>query len=97
MAAIVALISWWSRWFRALLTAGAGWLTLNGFVTDRYGELCWHGDADLMRPLVLYAVAITVLVAHIAELAVRGRVATQPSRRQDGGELTKLSSGDPHA
>lgn len=30
-----------------------GWLVVNGFLVDRFGELSWHGSADLYRMLLL--------------------------------------------
>jgi hypothetical protein len=33
------------------------WLIVNGFLVDRYGQLSWHGWADLVRLLVLAAAA----------------------------------------
>lgn len=30
-----------------------GWLVVNGFLIDRFGELSWHGSPDLYRMLLL--------------------------------------------
>jgi hypothetical protein len=38
------------------------WLVMNGFLVDRYGQLEWHGSADLARVLVLAGSAVLGLV-----------------------------------
>ena len=41
-----------------------GWLVDNGFLVDRFGQLAWHGNADLLRLAVLVTVAgLGLLVA----------------------------------
>ena len=34
-------------------TVALAWLFVNGFLVDRFGELSWHGAADVMRALML--------------------------------------------
>jgi hypothetical protein len=38
------------------------WLVVNGFLVDRYGQLEWHGSADLARVLVLAGSAVLGLL-----------------------------------
>jgi K+-sensing histidine kinase KdpD len=33
--------------------AGLAWLVVNGFLVDRFGELSWHGPADVYRAVML--------------------------------------------
>jgi MFS family permease len=33
--------------------AGLAWLVVNGFLVDRFGELSWHGPADIYRAVML--------------------------------------------
>jgi MFS family permease len=47
------------------------WLVVNGFLVDRYGELAWHGWADVYRALVLAA-------ASVAGLALSTRLRKEP-------------------
>jgi hypothetical protein len=37
------------------------WLIVNGFLVDRYGELAWHGWADVYRAVVLAAASVVGL------------------------------------
>jgi hypothetical protein len=48
----------------AALTAGVrnvaaivllAWLVVNGFLVDRFGDLAWHGRADVVRAVLLVA------------------------------------------
>ena len=41
----------------AAFVTGLAWLVVNGFLVDQYGQLSWHGWADLVRLLVLVAAA----------------------------------------
>jgi hypothetical protein len=50
-------------------TGALAWLLVNGFLVDRFGELSWHGRADLYRALVLVAAAAVGLAAgHVVRL-----------------------------
>jgi MFS family permease len=40
-----------------------GWLVVNGFLVDRYGELSWHGPSDLYRMLLLVVAGALGLAA----------------------------------
>ena len=37
----------------AAWAAGLAWLVVNGFLVDRFGELSWHGPADVYRAAML--------------------------------------------
>jgi hypothetical protein len=50
-------------WVPALLVAGIGFLLADGFLVGSFGELAWHGQADLWR-------AGTLVVAAAAGLGV---------------------------
>jgi hypothetical protein len=43
-------------------TGALAWLLVNGFLVDRFGELSWHGRADVYRALMLVAVASVGLI-----------------------------------
>jgi hypothetical protein len=51
------------------------WLVVNGFLVDRYGQLAWHGDPDLVRLLVL------AVCAFLGVLLGRARTPS-PARRE---------------
>jgi len=42
----------------SLAIAGIAWLMLNGFLVDRYGDLRWHGGADLVRLLAMVGICL---------------------------------------
>jgi hypothetical protein len=42
----------------ALLVSGGAWLFYDGFVVGAFGELSWHGPADLGRAAVLLLSAV---------------------------------------
>jgi hypothetical protein len=44
-------------WRAAVFIAGLAWLVVDGFLVDQYGQLSWHGPADLVRLVVLVATA----------------------------------------
>lgn len=71
LSCIAALAGWLFTWGGAVVTAGLAWLMLNGFVSDRFGELRWHGRSDVTEALVL--VAASVLVGTVRSLQIRYR------------------------
>jgi hypothetical protein len=46
-----------------VFTTALAWLLVNGFLVDRFGELSWHGRADLVRALMLVGAAALGQVA----------------------------------
>jgi MFS family permease len=42
--------------------AGLAWLVVNGFLVDRFGELSWHGTADIYRALMLISAGVLGLL-----------------------------------
>lgn len=42
----------------AIAVAGAAFLLVDGFLIGRYGDLAWHGRADLVRLAALLAAAV---------------------------------------
>ena len=52
-------------------TAGLAWLVVNGFLVDRFGELSWHGPADIDRAVMLILAGVLGLL--IAAVRRRGR------------------------
>ena len=53
-----------------------GWLVVNGFLVDRFGELSWHGSADLYRMLLLvvsgaFGLAVGEVYRQLAALRAR--------------------------
>jgi hypothetical protein len=78
-AAVPAADPWWRLAVMAVAVGGfaalsgdrlasfavvlLAWLVVNGFLVDRYGQLSWHGSADLARLLVLAGSAFLGLVA----------------------------------
>lgn len=44
-------------------TGALAWLLVNGFLVDRFGELVWHGRADVARAVLLVAAAAIGLAA----------------------------------
>jgi hypothetical protein len=76
VAAIIAATAWLSRVDAALAAAGLGWLMVNGFFVDRYGELGWHGAGDLVRLGVLVGTAlVTSALRGQRQLPMRPRMA----------------------
>jgi hypothetical protein len=65
----------------AAVTAGVAFLLFDGFVVDHAGDLTWHGDADLVRLVVLAAAACTGLTARASREVLRRRRA----RKSVGG------------
>lgn len=56
--AVVVAVGSWGQTGRTLLAAGGmGWLFVNGFLVNRWGDLRWQGTGDLWRLLLLLAVA----------------------------------------
>jgi len=44
--------------------AGLAWLVVNGFLVDRFGELSWHGPADIYRAaMLIFAGILGLLIA----------------------------------
>jgi MFS family permease len=43
--------------------AGLAWLVVNGFLVDRFGELSWHGPADVYRAVMLIVAGVLGLFA----------------------------------
>ena len=56
-AAVGLFAAWTDDGLAAAFIVGLAWLVVNGFLVDRYGQLSWHGWADLLRLLVLVAAA----------------------------------------
>ncbi|GIH20503.1 hypothetical protein Raf01_86750 [Rugosimonospora africana] len=55
-----------------------GWLVVNGFLVDRFGELSWHGSSDLYRMMLLVMAGALGLAAgearhQISQLRTRWR------------------------
>jgi hypothetical protein len=55
-----------------------GWLVVNGFLVDRFGELTWHGSSDLYRLMLLvmagaFGLAVGEARQHISQLRTRWR------------------------
>lgn len=78
MAATVLILAWWSRIGGAALSAGLGWLMLNGFVINQEGLLAWHGARDVISLSVLLAVAVLTAAIRSVQLAHHGH--TSPHR-----------------
>lgn len=59
-----------------------GWLVVNGFLVDRFGELSWHGSSDLYRMMLLVMAGALGLAAgearhQIQELRTRWRTGAE--------------------
>jgi len=52
--------------------AGLAWLVVNGFLVDRFGELSWHGTADIYRALMLILAGILGLLIAAVRRRRRG-------------------------
>ncbi len=63
-----------------------GWLVVNGFLVDRFGQLAWHGSADLLQIMVLALVSALGIAVGQASRQIR---ATQ-SRLQVQSECRAL-------
>jgi K+-sensing histidine kinase KdpD len=55
----------------ALAAAGIGWLVLNGFLLNQYGELHWSGWADFFRIVVLLTAAVLGSATTLAWIPTR--------------------------
>ncbi|HVT97797.1 MAG TPA: DUF4118 domain-containing protein [Acidobacteriaceae bacterium] len=87
MVVIVTLSGWLVTWSGAVVTAALAWLMLNGFVTDRYGVLRWHGHRDLVELAVLFASATTVATVRATRIR-RSRRRAMDHLTQQLSELT---------
>jgi len=80
------------------VVAPIGFLISNGFLEDRFGQLSWHGSADLWRLMLLVSAAALGLVVGDGYRWVRGlrayrhsvRPATRPRQVAAGGRLSHL-------
>jgi len=63
-------LAWWSTVGGAVLSAGLGWLMLNGFVVNQYGALAWHGNSDAINLAVLVGVAVLTAVVRSVQLSL---------------------------
>jgi len=70
MTVTVLVLAWWSTVGGAVLSAGLGWLMLNGFVVNQYGALAWHGDSDVINLAVLVGVAVLTAVVRSVQLSL---------------------------
>jgi len=75
MTVTVLVLAWWSTVGGAVLSAGLGWLMLNGFVVNQYGALSWHGNSDVINLAVLVGVAVLTAAVRSVQLSLH------PSRR----------------
>jgi K+-sensing histidine kinase KdpD len=71
--ALVALAGWWMSLVGALVTAVLAFLMLNGFAVDQYAVLRWHGQADVVRLVVLLGCAAVVGATREVQLWHRRR------------------------
>jgi len=80
VAVAVGLFAAWSGDQLALLgTAAIAWLLANGFLTDRLGELSWHGSSDFWRMVALigsgtFGLLLGVAYRQVRELRSRWRL-----------------------
>jgi len=70
MTVTVLVLAWWSTVGGAVLSAGLGWLMLNGFVVNQYGALAWHGNSDAINLAVLVGVAVLTAVVRSVQLSL---------------------------
>ncbi|WP_345636040.1 hypothetical protein [Rugosimonospora acidiphila] len=49
-----------------------GWLVVNGFLVDRFGELSWHGSSDLYRAVLLVMAGALGLALGEARVQIHG-------------------------
>jgi len=70
MTVTVLVLAWWSTVGGAVLSAGLGWLMLNGFVINQYGALSWHGNSDVINLAVLVGVAVLTAVVRSVQLSL---------------------------
>jgi hypothetical protein len=93
MAVLVGGIAWWCRPAASLVPAGLGWLALNGFVVNSFGQLNWHGDADAVRLGCIVLVALGASGARAGALRFSARqIGTNPTAAGQG-----THSGGSHA
>lgn len=57
-AVTVLVLSWWSSPAAAATSAIVAFLFVDGFAFDSSGILVWHGEADLLRLVVLIGLAV---------------------------------------
>jgi len=85
MAVVVGVIAWWCRPAASLAPTVLGWLALNGFVVNSFGQLRWHGSADAVRLGCIVAVALAA--SSIRAGAIRfsaSQVVTEPASAGQG-------------
>ncbi len=58
VVAVAAFAGWADDWRPALATAAVGFLLVDGFLVDRYGQLAWHGGADGLRLAAFVGAAV---------------------------------------
>jgi hypothetical protein len=85
MAVLVGGIAWWCRPAASLVPAGLGWLALNGFVVNSFGQLNWHGDADAVRLGCIVLVALAASSARAGAIRFSARqIVTEPAPAGQG-------------
>jgi hypothetical protein len=101
MAATVGVSAWWCRPSSSLCAGAFGWLMFNGFVTDQFGTLTWHGAADGVRLGALVIVALGVAVTRAVMVAAGRRVLLEDITHSANSHIQPISpalaQGDTHA
>lgn len=69
----------------AMAVAAVAWLFFNGFYENRFGELDWHGAADLRVVLVLLAAAAGGSLLRMDGVVTRVRRSPSPARVAPAG------------
>jgi len=72
VAAVVAFAALAGDRRAVACVAGLAWLVVNGFLVDRFGELSWHGTADIYRALMLISAGILGLLIAAVRRRRRG-------------------------
>src|SRR5262245_14556154 len=72
VAAVVAFAALSGDVVAVACAAGLAWLVVNGFLVDRFGELSWHGQADLYRALMLTLAGVLGLLIAAVRRRRRG-------------------------
>ncbi len=80
MVAVAALAAVVDDWRATASAAAFGFLVVNGFLTDRYGQLAWHGGADALRLLAMLGAACVGTWAGRGWRARLPRTAPMPTR-----------------
>jgi hypothetical protein len=72
-------------WRAAASTAAIAFLVVNGFLVDRYGQLAWHGSADVLRVLALLGAAVLGTSVGRGCRVGHARRSTDVKRGMEGG------------